>query len=66
MERNGAEQDQQEGVDITRLAEARGTSGPVGAIEDPIVIAKNLTHLGLYAWAPPRAPARHFALIQAA
>jgi ABC-type transporter Mla maintaining outer membrane lipid asymmetry permease subunit MlaE len=35
----------------------------IAAIEDPAVIAKILTHLGLSARAPPRAPARPFALL---
>jgi isoquinoline 1-oxidoreductase beta subunit len=38
----------------------------IAAILDPTVIAKILTHLGLSARAPPRSPARHFALIQTA
>jgi len=38
----------------------------IAAILNPAVIAKILTHLGLSARAPPRAPARHFALLQTA
>jgi len=30
----------------------------IAAIEDPVVIVRMLTHLGLPARAPPRAPAR--------
>jgi hypothetical protein len=36
------------------------------AIEDPPVIAKILTHLGLSARAPPRSPARSFDRFQIA
>jgi len=39
---------------------------PIAAIVDPQVIVKILTHLGLPARAPPRAPARPFPLFQAA
>ena len=36
------------------------------AIEEPAVIVRILTHLGLPARAPPRSPARPLALFQAA
>ncbi len=38
----------------------------IAAIEDPHLIVKILTHLGLPARAPPRAPARPLPLFQAA
>ena len=38
----------------------------IAAIEEPAVIVKILTHLGLPARAPPRSPARPPALFQAA
>ena len=38
----------------------------IAAIEAPAVIVKILTHLGLPARAPPRAPARRPELFQAA
>ncbi|MGH8573533.1 MAG: hypothetical protein ACREX8_13310 [Gammaproteobacteria bacterium] len=38
----------------------------IAAIEDPPVIAKILTHLGLSARAPPRSPARSFDRLQMA
>jgi len=38
----------------------------IAAIEEPAVIVKILTHLGLPARAPPRAPARRLGLFQAA
>jgi len=38
----------------------------ISAIEEPAVIVRILTHLGLPARAPPRAPARPLALFQAA
>ena len=44
-------------VDCTHCG---GTLKIIAAIEDPHVIAKILTHLGLPIRAPPRAPARPF------
>ena len=38
----------------------------IAAIEDPSVIAKILAHLGMPTRAPPRAPARSFALFETA
>jgi hypothetical protein len=38
----------------------------IAAIEEPAVIVRILTHLGLPARAPPRSPARPLALFQAA
>ena len=43
-----------------------GTLTILAAILDPTAIAKILTHLSLPIRAPPRAPARHFALLQTA
>jgi hypothetical protein len=41
-------------------------SGLRAAIEEPAAIVRILTHLGLPARAPPRAPARPLALFRAA
>jgi hypothetical protein len=38
----------------------------IAAIEEPVVIVRILTHLGLAARAPPRAPARELWLVHAA
>jgi hypothetical protein len=38
----------------------------IAAIEEPAVIERILTHLGLSAQPPPRAPARRVDLLQAA
>ena len=38
----------------------------IAAIEEPAVIERILTHLGLAAQPPPRAPARRVDLLQAA
>ena len=43
-----------------------GTLTILAAILDSTVIAKILSHLGLPIRAPPRAPVRHFALLQTA
>ena len=53
-------------IDIERCPHCGGTLRIIAAILNPAVIAKILTHLGLSARAPPRAPARHFALLQTA
>ena len=53
-------------IDIEHCPHCGGPLTIIAAIVDPIVIAKILTHLGLSARAPPRSPARHFALIQTA
>jgi hypothetical protein len=53
-------------IDIEHCPHCGGPLAIIAAIVDPIVIAKILTHLGLSARAPPRSPARHFALIQTA
>ena len=53
-------------IDIEHCPNCGGTLKIIAAIEDPAVIAKILTHLGLPARAPPRSPARPLALFQAA
>jgi hypothetical protein len=52
-------------IDIERC-ECGGQLKIIAAIEDPGVIARILTHLGLPARAPPRAAARELSLFQAA
>ncbi len=49
------------GIDVERCA-CGGQLKIVAAIEDPVVIARILTHLGLAARAPLRAPAREHSL----
>jgi hypothetical protein len=51
-------------IDMEHCPQCGGPLTIIAAIVDPLVIAKILTHLGLSARAPPRSPARHFALIQ--
>jgi hypothetical protein len=53
-------------IDIEHCPNCGGALKIIAAIEDPAVIAKILTHLGLPARAPPRSPARPLALFQAA
>jgi hypothetical protein len=48
------------------LPELRGSLKIIAAIEDPLVIVKILSHLGLPTRAPPRAPAQRFDLFQTA
>ena len=45
-------------IDPAHCPQCGGDFKIIAAIEDPAVIAKILTHLGLPARAPPRAPAR--------
>ena len=52
--------------DITACPQCGGTLTLRAAIEDPAVISKILTHLGLPSRAPPRAPARLDAFMQTA
>ena len=52
-------------VDIERC-ECGGQLKIIAAIEEPAVIVRILTHLGLPARAPPRCPARALALVQTA
>ena len=53
-------------IDIERCALCGGQLKLIAAIEEPAVIARILTHLGLAAQPPPRAPARRVDLFQAA
>ena len=53
-------------IDIERCSQCGGALTIIAAIEDPTVIAKILTHLGLSARAPPRSPARPFDRFQLA
>jgi len=53
-------------IDITTCPQCRGPLTILAAIEDPTVIAKILTHLGLPTRAPPRAPARLDPFLQTA
>ena len=54
------------GIDIEHCPQCGGTLKIIAAIEEPAVIVRILTHLGLPARAPPRAPARPLFLFQAA
>ena len=53
-------------IDIEQCSQCGGTLKIIAAIEDPTVIAKILTHLGLPARAPPRSPARSYHLLATA
>jgi len=52
-------------IDVERCA-CGGKLKILAAIEEPVVLARILTHLGLPARAPPRAPARELSLDYAA
>jgi hypothetical protein len=52
-------------IDVERC-ECGGELKILAAIEEPAVIERILTHLGLSAQPPPRAPARRVTLFQAA
>ena len=52
-------------IDIDHCPNCAGALKIIVAIEDPPVILRILTHLGLPTRAPPRAPARRFDLFQA-
>jgi hypothetical protein len=52
-------------IDIDHCPNCAGALKIIAAIEDPPVILRILTHLGLPTRAPPRAPARRFDLFQA-
>jgi hypothetical protein len=47
-------------IDIEHCPQCGGTLQIIAASEDPTVMAKILTHLGLPIRAPPRSPARAF------
>lgn len=53
-------------IDMTTCPQCGGPLTILAAIEDPTVIIKILTHLGLPSRAPPRAPARLDAFMQTA
>ena len=53
-------------IDLEHCPQRGGDWKIIAAIEEPAVIVKILTHLGLPARAPPRSPARPLALFQAA
>jgi len=53
-------------IDITTCPQCGGTLTLLAAIEEPTVIAKILSHLGLPTPAPPKAPARLDAFMQTA
>ena len=53
-------------IDLTTCPQCGGPLAILAAIEDPSVIVKILSHLGLPTRAPPRAPARFDAFLQTA
>ena len=53
-------------LDLEHCPQCGGEFRIIAAIEQPAVIVRILTHLGLPARAPPRSPARPMALFQAA
>jgi len=53
-------------IDLEHCPRCGGEFKINAAIEEPAVIVRILTHLGLPARAPPRSPARLLALLQAA
>jgi hypothetical protein len=53
-------------IDIERCPNCGSALKIIAAIEDPPVIVRILTHLGLPTRAPPRSPVRPLALFQAA
>ena len=53
-------------LDLEHCPQCGGEFRIIAAIEEPAVIVRILTHLGLPARAPPRSPARPLPLFQAA
>ena len=53
-------------IDVEHCPHCGGALTIIAAIEEPAVITRILTHLGLWAQPPPRSPARRFDLFQAA
>ena len=53
-------------IDVEHCPHCGGALKIIAAIEEPAVIARILTHLGLSAQPPPRSPARRIDLFQAA
>jgi hypothetical protein len=53
-------------IDIERCPQYGGKLKIIAAIEEPAVIERILTHLGLSAQPPPRTPARRVELCQVA
>jgi hypothetical protein len=53
-------------LDLEHCPQCGGELKIIAAIEEPAVIVRILTHLGLPARAPPRSPARPLDLFQAA
>ena len=53
-------------IDIEHCPACGGALKIIAAIEEPAVIVRILTHLGLPAHAPPRSPAQALSLFQAA
>ena len=53
-------------MDVEHCPHGGGDLKIIAAIEEPVVIVRILTHLGLPARAPPRSPARPLALFRAA
>ena len=53
-------------IDLEHCPQCGGEFRIIAAIEEPAVIVRILTHLGLPARAPPRSPARPLSFFQAA
>jgi len=53
-------------IDIERCPQCGGKLKIIAAIEEPAVIERILTHLGISAQPPPRTPARRVELCQVA
>jgi len=53
-------------LDVERCGQCGGKRRIIAAIEEPAVVERILTHLGLSAQPTRRAPARHVGLFQAA